>query len=40
PEERPVAEIAALLGLSRIHVRVRAFRARARLRRALADLPS
>jgi len=39
-EERPVAEIAALLGLSRIHVRVRAFRARARLRRALADLPS
>jgi len=37
-EERPVAEIAALLGLSRIHVRVRAFRARTRLRRALAEL--
>ena len=37
-EERPVAEIAALVGLSRIHVRVRAFRARARLRHALANL--
>jgi RNA polymerase sigma-70 factor (ECF subfamily) len=34
-EERPVREIAALLGMSGVAVRVRALRARAKLRKAL-----
>jgi RNA polymerase sigma-70 factor (ECF subfamily) len=37
-EERSVAEVASLTGWSRANVRVRAFRARRRLRSAAADL--
>ena len=37
-EERSVAEVASLTGWSRANVRVRAFRARRRLRSAAGDL--